>query len=745
MSKRGSEEPRWLTTLVVSVAGAFLAVCAARLMFGVFMLYDDEGYVLLSLRNFVEKGGLYRDIFSQYGPFPFVFHWLLTLLGFPLTHAGGRFIALAVWVLVAFAFAGMVARASRSVAAALGALTCTFACLYAMTSEPSHPGGIIVTLVAIAATGGWALLTKGRLHAWAALAGAVTGALVLTKVNVGAFAAFAAAAWIGLHLRDDAWRRPAIMLLLAGCVALPLGLMRDLLAEPRILSFAREWAISAVAMILVLARNAERNACPALFARLVAASLVMAGIVIAVPLMRGSDSVDLWEGIVAGPLRNSVRYYLPPDGWWGMGLAAAASLGVAVVAALAPARWRERVDTGISVLRIATAAAVATTFALQPVFLGASSVFSFILPCLWLFAWPLAGSESHKVSANAWILLLLLGQTLHAYPVAGSQVAWGCVLLVPAVAIGAAEAAAWISRTHAAKWGPSVRSASRFAAVSTTIMISAAAAWPVAADALKRQGRPLVDLPGSGPLRQRAETASLLQVVTMNAVAHADILFSAPGMFSFNLWSGVPTPTGDNVTHWFSLLNQSQQEKIIQKLEGNRRSAVILHTGHLSFLKECGFIPHGPLIDFIAKEFVPAFRAGELEFHVRRGRTVRPFLLANLFTLSPQAEGVAEKHLLRVPLFLPVPQGLAGVEIQTVGGSWVKLGAANARIELAPLSPHGEAAGPATPAEWPAKINGPTLLSIYFDHPGTSGLPREAAIILRAADGGQAGLARLAP
>ena len=33
------------------------------------MAYDDEGYVLVSLKNYSAHGGLYASVYSQYGPF----------------------------------------------------------------------------------------------------------------------------------------------------------------------------------------------------------------------------------------------------------------------------------------------------------------------------------------------------------------------------------------------------------------------------------------------------------------------------------------------------------------------------------------------------------------------------------------------------------------------------------------------------------------------------------------------------
>ena len=52
----------WLNTLVFGIASAALLIAATFVMFSAFMFYDDEGYVLLSLRNYVEHGALYRSI-----------------------------------------------------------------------------------------------------------------------------------------------------------------------------------------------------------------------------------------------------------------------------------------------------------------------------------------------------------------------------------------------------------------------------------------------------------------------------------------------------------------------------------------------------------------------------------------------------------------------------------------------------------------------------------------------------------
>ena len=74
---------RWLPLLLLA---AVIGLAASSLLFSTFMIYDDEGYVLLSLKTFAEGGGLYERVYSQYGPFFFLFNQLLHLAGLQFTN-----------------------------------------------------------------------------------------------------------------------------------------------------------------------------------------------------------------------------------------------------------------------------------------------------------------------------------------------------------------------------------------------------------------------------------------------------------------------------------------------------------------------------------------------------------------------------------------------------------------------------------------------------------------------------------
>jgi hypothetical protein len=342
------------------------------------------------------------------------------------------------------------------------------------------------------------------------------------------------------------------------------------------------------------------------------------------------------------------------------------------------------------------------------------------------------------------VTLLLLGQTLHAFPVPGSQIAWGTVLVVPLAAMGAWEAAVWLARRLPATWRDS-----RALVVGVRLFIAGVAgktAWEFVRVAERYPGGQSIGLPGAEAIRLPDNSAALFRLLAHNAVAHADRLFSLPGTFSFNLWTGVPPPTRANVTHWFSLLAAERQQAIIRELEAHPRACVIVYPGHVKFLADRDLAPKGLLYDYVVKNYEAVFAFDDVEFHVRRGRKIEPFLVAQLLTL---AEGAvtpgAESSLLRLALLTPPAAPIARIEIITREPQPVVLDAANARLEVTPASPRAEPAGATRPVAWPAQPGGPAIMSVFFRREQLRPITPNATIVLRDAAGHEVGLARLAP
>jgi hypothetical protein len=219
-------------------------------------------------------------------------------------------------------------------------------------------------------------------------------------------------------------------------------------------------------------------------------------------------------------------------------------------------------------------------------------------------------------------------------------------------------------------------------------------------------------------------------------------------MYSLNLWSGLPTPTLANTTHWFSLLAADQQQEIIRALAAHPNACIIRQRDHIDFLTGRNFAPAGPLHDYINAEFEPAFTLDDFEFCVRRGRRVTPFMVGEILQRAAEAGAAPDREnsLLRLSLLLPPARPIAGLAVTTAPGQppgLFRLDATNSRVEVTPLSPRGDPIGPARPAAWPLTLGGPCALSLYFDQTRLPRPERAATIVLQDEAGREVGLARL--
>ncbi len=147
MSAAGAESaptigglPRWF---FIPFAAAAAAAVAAILVLTVLRGrpgYDDEGYILLTLRGFVEGHAPYDEVYSQYGPAFFaVIGGLFRLTGAPLTMDVARLATAVIWVATSALIGFSAARLSRSREAGVVAFMLTAVCSPAALEAGLHP------------------------------------------------------------------------------------------------------------------------------------------------------------------------------------------------------------------------------------------------------------------------------------------------------------------------------------------------------------------------------------------------------------------------------------------------------------------------------------------------------------------------------------------------------------------------------------------------------------------------------
>ncbi|HKH64007.1 MAG TPA: hypothetical protein VKA35_00935, partial [Solirubrobacterales bacterium] len=262
----GDLERIWRRTGVRMALGAlaFTAVTVVTVliaeprMFSGFANYDDEGYMLIALRSFLEHGHLYDDVFSQYGPFYYEF-WggFFELFGIPVNHDGGRTAAIFAWVAASLLFGLSIWRMTRSTLLGLATQMMVFGAIITVVNEPMHPGGTICLLLgAIVALS--CLVRERSSPLGIAFLGASVMALILVKINVGAFALIALALVCAVsypRLAQRRWLRPAVELLF---VAVPLLLMASKFGEDWARHYAVHVALAALTIVIALRARSAR-------------------------------------------------------------------------------------------------------------------------------------------------------------------------------------------------------------------------------------------------------------------------------------------------------------------------------------------------------------------------------------------------------------------------------------------------------------------------------------------------------
>lgn len=725
---------RTFSWILFTAVGAALALAGFWLLFTTFMVYDDEGYVLLSLQNFSLHGALYDRVYTQYGPFPYFFYDALhRIFGFAFTNTTGRWMTLVSWLGTAGACAALVGRQTRSALWAAFTLAGVFIFIWVMINEPVHPGGLLALLIALGTWLGAEAWEKQQINRFVSITSLVGAALTLTKINVGVFFLGATFTWLAVNTAPATTARTLAWLVAAGCALLPFALMRALFDASWVRLFAFIFAGSALTTLLA-ARTAARPVvtgrnwgwCAAVFAG--AATLLCV-----LTLTRGTSLHGLLNGVVFEPLKHPGVYFFPMNWRIGSDWLAAASLGLAAWILGTNRLARPGVCEWLAWARVAVAGLfLCSPLEIIPTSLAAWSM-SYGVTLAWLFAVPLQpGTRTGET--RAWVALVLVFAFLHAYPVAGSQINWATYLWIPLFALGLHDAAPLLRR-RLGRWATVATWAGMLLIASTTVVMTSRLAkigwsrYPVSQR---------LNLPGAENIRLPDDSTYALRIVYENLKAHADLLFGFPGLYSANLWTGIPTPTLTNATHWFSLLSPARQQEIIDRIAASPRPVLLVQRDVLKYLAKGGFPTKGPLHDWLMANFEPSFSLDGYEFWIRRGRQIA------ILSTARQVDRPDDQEL---TLTLAQPaRPVARMELCADNAShWPRLilTAANTTMTGQAIDLEGVGKGPVQPVQFPFAPSGLSRITVRapkLTEPITRG---HTLILLRDAAGAIVGEVRV--
>jgi hypothetical protein len=576
-----------------------IGLIGGGVLFALFVLatqfanYDDEGYMLVLISQYIKRGHLYSDVFSQYGPFFTLFgKFCFAGLGIPLNHDGGRLVTFSAWIAAA-AFGGWTVY-RQSAELVVGTAACGALLLWGhfLAVEPMHPQFLVLLL----STAG-ICVSFWRRTTWMAFAlGALGAALILTKINVGAFYAAALGLAMATMLPDSIWRTAALRggALFGGL--LPLLLMRSQLRPNLRLFLAATVCIAATLSISGRLSPKSRFGWSVLRWCATGAALMSSAILV-FALLDGATPTALVNGILLWPTRQPLIFrvplYISGRVLVGAGTLAIGSVVLCAVGMRQVGRFRE--ESGCICFLAGMVAIEACffgypTIALACLPLGAIPIFTGAVPNDGVFG---------RVMLMNWCALNLL----QAYPVAGSQVAlattplfiWGCL----SVWDGAGGAAAVLRRSGLSPYF----SPAWLARIAVMVLGCTGYLWTArmfgSGSFHQYLRNPASSLQGADWLHLAPQQEQCYRTISENVRKNCDVLFTLPGMASFNSWSGVRPPNGWNMTVWTKTFDAEHQQKILEILQMHQGACVIQNNELVQFWQTDDADLNSPLCQYI--------------------------------------------------------------------------------------------------------------------------------------------------
>jgi hypothetical protein len=575
--------------------------------------YDDEGYMMWTVKNFLGGQALYDQVATIYGPFYYLYEWCaLSLTGVSAASDSLRLVSVAFWVAAALVAFVLAYRATGSLLLAVCVHLLVFRALGFIGEEPAHPQEACILLLLALCRAFYIANRTLRM----VMMGALGGAMVASKINLGVFVLVALA--VGLaYVQPPGWRRNAARLAVTlGALALPVALMSDRLNETWAVFYCVLVVLALASVLLTIRDTPPDNGLRGVrdAAVLAGAFVATAAAISCFALARGSTLHNLFHWLIVLPRRESGQSWSYPANIHPEALAWAA---IGLVVAWCVAR-RKRADRWVALLKLAFGAAVL----LMCMTNRYEGLLNYATPFLWLVATRPGNTDASPGYATARGLLALLGaiQVLYAYPVAGSQVVFVAVLMIVVAAVCFWDGLSWLRRNRLESLANRIPNRwLTVARVSAALLIAGlnlAFAWD--ARRTYESFSPL-GFPGSRLVRVEPDKAAALRAIVSRINSSCTTLLTEPGLFSFHLWTGKPSPGGVDHQLWMSLLDDATQNAIVDKLSRDPQACVVYQQELAKYWAPGADIQAKPMVRYIRENFHTVIEGAGYSLMMRNG------------------------------------------------------------------------------------------------------------------------------
>jgi hypothetical protein len=618
--KYSSTPPKHVFALWFSFLSILAGVVAYYKMFTGFVFFDDEGTLMITVRQYLAGMKLYNQIVLPYGPVYYFYNWALrTLTGTPVTHDVVRMSSLIPWLLTALISAWIVYRLTGSLVLAsfTHLLTSIILSLF-FHNEPGHPQELcILLLVCLVACGIVISIPRWRLLGMISL-GALTSALLLVKVNIGAFVFLAASLALLAHSPKTKLSRLAFSAVGAVCVIFPAILMKSHLEDGPTRLYAVLVSVSMMAVLLVLFR-VPRPRC-FLFSdcwiALASFTVTSVGVILVVK----AQGVALYSMLHALVL-DSLTMYVKQHSWflslpvrltwtpWIVG-----GLVAAAFASWNPAE-RYRTEDKLPYLKLGLVVIILTAALL----LFKVAPFELVAPFCWLVLYrPESGSESYAFPRTLLCVVTVL-QMLYAYPIAGSQKLFFLVLPIIVLMVCFGDFVVWQQQRLPVIPRAPIRAAT------AVLLLGVAATYLVIAGNERKyyDSLPSLQLRGAGRIHLQHAQAEDYHWLARSIDDYCDVFVGVPELPSLHIWTGKDPLPGMEIDDWMLTASNQQQIAVSAILSEHPNACAIYNQDLVDFWdRDHRNLDSLPLVHYLRANFKVVGATGQFSLLVRDQRNL---------------------------------------------------------------------------------------------------------------------------
>ena len=590
----------------IAALAAMFAACLSiyyRMFTGISQ-YDDDGYLLISVRSLLEGHRLYDDVFTQYGPFYYVVNWILYTAGIPVSHDSERLIAVALWMLAALLWARAAYLLTGSLLWCGAGFLLSVKLLGYFHWSAGHPEELCTVL--LAAIGACVCGFRETGNRRKILLGCLVAALAMTKVNIGLFAAIA----VGLLFLKISVPLPGrrSLGLALGCAAclLPIALMWSIWRFDWVQAYGFAATVAIAATVLVNARSQPVPCIDGRFLLVFVLAMLICAVLIVVPFFAaGTTPGAMLYLSVMQHAGSAAKWYVPVLRGNLAIMAAVGSLltltllflsgrpGLRLLGSPSFSRWW--------IIGMKACVGMVGLFGLiRPT----RMIFNLCIPFAWLIlVMPLDTDRRTRIGRIGMGYLVALTY-LYAFPVAGAQLDFACV---PAAILALVLMRDAMLEIGALLQGE--RLVAKIAPVFAVLLLAVLFAREFSSAKTTYFDEVPLAMPGATRIRVDREIAARYRWITTHLTScHG--LYSMPGQFSLNFWTSQPSPTALNVAHWFTFFTPSQQQRVIEDLSKYPDMCLVKSPWLVDFWRRGQDLSQSPLARYIEREFVTVADSG---------------------------------------------------------------------------------------------------------------------------------------